>query len=78
MLRSSAQVSRAFCAACGTALAYQNLNTAQEIDVTIASLDQPQTVAPADHTQTGHRLPWFSIHDSLRQYPHNRSAGVKS
>lgn len=74
-LRSSAHVTRTFCAACGTALTYRRDDLPQELDVTICSLDQPETVAPADHTQTRFRLPWDAIGDSLPQYPRSRTQG---
>lgn len=77
-LHSSDQVLRTFCAACGTPLTYQASATPQEIDVTVGSLDRPQDVAPADHTQTSYRLPWVCINDGLPLYPHSRAAGVQS
>lgn len=75
-LRSSEHVTRTFCAACGTALTYRRDDLPQELDVTICSLDQPEAMAPADHTQTHYRLPWDAIVDGLPQYPHSRSEGL--
>lgn len=72
-LRSSAHVTRTFCAACGTALTYHTDDAPDELDITICSLDQPQALAPADHTQTSGRLPWDIPGDGLPQYPHARS-----
>ncbi|MHA4868677.1 GFA family protein [Duganella sp. PWIR1] len=75
-LRSSEHVTRTFCAACGTALTYRRDDLPQELDVTICSLDQPEAMAPADHTQTDYRLPWNAIADGLPQYPRSRSEGL--
>src|SRR6202049_4955626 len=44
--RSSPAVTRGFCAACGTSLTYRNDARAAEIDVTLATLDEPTLLAP--------------------------------
>lgn len=75
-LRSSAHVTRTFCAACGTALSYRNDAAPGELDITVCSLDHPESMAPADHTLTGYRLPWNVIGDGLPQYPGLRTAGI--
>ena len=67
--RSSAAVLRGFCATCGTSLTYLNETRAQDIDLTLASLDEPQQLAPAVHVWVGHKLPWLSIEDGLPRYP---------
>jgi hypothetical protein len=72
-LRSSAHVTRTFCAACGTALTYRRDDAPEELDITICSLDQPEALAPADHTHTSDRLPWNVIGDGLPQYPRSRA-----
>jgi hypothetical protein len=75
-LRSSPHVTRTFCAACGTALTYRRDDTPGELDVTTCSLDEPEALAPADHTQTSGRLPWDVIGDGLPQYPRSRGEGL--
>src|SRR5262245_61945719 len=70
--RSSPPVERTFCGTCGTPLTYQHTSFADEIDVTIASLDDPSAVAPADHIWTSERIPWFKIGDQLPQNPFAR------
>src|SRR5579863_9430609 len=42
--RSSARVWRGFCAHCGTALTYRNEARSAELDVTLATLDEPALV----------------------------------
>jgi predicted enzyme related to lactoylglutathione lyase len=71
-LRSSANVTRTFCGRCGTPLTYQRSETPDWIDVTIASMDDPRSVAPADHTWTSHRLPWLTIAGDLPRYRETR------
>jgi hypothetical protein len=67
--RSSARVWRGFCAACGTALTYRNEARAAEIDVTLATLDEPAAIAPQMHLWVAQRLPWISLTDGLPQFP---------
>jgi len=72
---SSPGVERTFCGRCGTALTYRRTDQPDEIDVTIASLDDASAVAPADHTWTRHRLSWVVLRDALVCYPEARRRG---
>ncbi|MGP8035478.1 MAG: GFA family protein [Steroidobacteraceae bacterium] len=67
--RSSPQVWRGFCARCGTSLTYRNEARAAEIDVTLATLDDPTLIAPLMHVWVAERLPWVTIGDHLPQHP---------
>jgi hypothetical protein len=73
--RSSAQVTRTFCADCGTPLTWQHDDAPQEIDVTTCSLDDPSLAAPQDHTFVHSRVPWLPLCDGLPAYPRTRSEG---
>jgi hypothetical protein len=66
--RSSSQVWRGFCARCGTSLTYRHEGRAAEIDVTLATLDDPTRLAPQMHVWVKDRLPWVSIGDHLPQH----------
>jgi len=66
--RSSPAVTRGFCAVCGTSLTYRNEARATEIDVTLATLDDPTLLAPQMHLWIGERLPWVSINDGRPQF----------
>jgi len=55
---SSAIAERGFCADCGTPLTYRPLNRA-EIGVTIASLDQPDAVAPTVQFGVEAKIAWL-------------------
>src|SRR6267143_2147975 len=56
------------CAACGTSLTYRNDARAAEIDVTLATLDDPTLLAPQMHLWVGDKLPWMSIDDGRPQF----------
>jgi hypothetical protein len=65
--RSSAAVLRGFCAACGGALTYRHESRGTEIDVTLATLDEPGILAPRMHVWVADKLPWVTISDGLPQ-----------
>lgn len=66
--RSSPPVTRGFCPKCGTALTYRHEGRGAEIDVTLASLDDPGALAPQMHVWVIDKLPWVSIDDGLPQF----------
>lgn len=66
--RSSAQAWRGFCASCGTALTYRHEAHGAQIDVTLATLDDPAAVAPQMHVWTAQKLPWVQLSDGLPQH----------
>ena len=63
---------RSFCPQCGTPLTFQVGADAEEIDVTVCSLDEPSQVIPTDHTWVDDRLPWVRIADDLPTYGQTR------
>jgi hypothetical protein len=72
--RSSPQVERSFCAACGTPLTYRNDGYAHELDVLSCSLDDPALASPQDHTWASQRLSWMRV-DDMPAYPRSRGEG---
>ena len=56
--RSSAKAFRHFCGGCGTPLTWREADNPRLVDISIASLDNPEAVAPTMHVWTGsqHRL----------------------
>jgi len=56
---SSPGVVRTHCPACGTSLTYQS--AADSIDVTLASLDDPEALPPASEIWLAHRLSWEPV-----------------
>jgi hypothetical protein len=61
--RSSAPVRRGFCARCGSSLTFRNDSRPQEIDVTLATLDEPARLSPVMHVWADEHLPWVSLED---------------
>lgn len=66
--RSSPGVTRGFCADCGTSLTYRRDQRAEEIDLTLSSLDQPGTLTPLMHIWVEDKPAWVVIADGLPQF----------
>jgi hypothetical protein len=64
--RSSPDAERFFCRKCGTQLALRD--EPDFLDVTLASLDDPEAVRPTYHIWTTSRIGWFDIADDLPRY----------
>ncbi|MBY6016329.1 GFA family protein [Halomonas denitrificans] len=69
---SSDQVRRGFCPQCGTALTYRNTGYADLLTLSIASLDQPDQVAPRYHLHTNSQCRWLTLADDWPRYPETR------
>lgn len=69
---SSPGVQRSFCPHCGTPLTYKRADLADELDITLGSLDRPQAVPPQDHTQVAERLDWLVLGDALPRFDRHR------
>jgi hypothetical protein len=65
IIRSSPQVERGFCRDCGATLSYAYQGRPDEIDITVVSLDHPESVVPQAHLFVSEKLPWVSINDGL-------------
>lgn len=63
---------RGFCADCGTSLTFLSSPATNEVDVTVASLDRPEAVAPAAHIWMEDRLPWIRLDDGLPTHARER------
>lgn len=72
--RSSPPVTRGFCSRCGTSVTYAHESRPGEIDIALATLDDPAALKPAYHLWVSEKLPWISIDDSLPQYAGWRKA----
>lgn len=73
---SSPGVTREFCANCGTQLTFADDRSPQEMDITTCSLDDPEALAPQDHTFADNRLHWEPVCDDLPRYRRTRSDGA--
>jgi len=67
--RSSAQVWRSFCPRCGTPLAYRHDDAPHTIELTTATLDHPESSAPACEIWLEQRLSWQPVNPDI---PHHR------
>lgn len=68
--RSSPAALRRFCARCGTPLTFEYVSGVRNIDVTIASLDDPAAIEPSGyHIWTSSRFPWLLLIDDVPKYP---------
>lgn len=72
--RSSPQVTRGFCADCGTSLTYRHDARSGEIDVTLSSLDDPGALVPEIHIWVEDKPPWVMIDDGRPQFAQTRGA----
>jgi len=71
---SSPRVRRGFCHYCGTTLTYFHADRPGEIDVALASLDDPGQLAPERHIWVADKLPWVTLGDGLPQYATARTS----
>ena len=62
---STPGVRRGFCGECGTTLTFAGDDHPEEIDVSAATLDDPEAVTPDDHLWSGSRLSWVKLEDGL-------------
>lgn len=56
--RSSVAVERGFCSCCGSSLTYRHQADPMEVDITAASLDNPEWVRPEFHTWWEQHIAW--------------------
>jgi hypothetical protein len=71
---SSNKATRGFCARCGAQLTFF-VDGANEIDVTTATLDDPNQLPPRDHIQTATKLSWVKLADGLPEFRNARADG---
>jgi hypothetical protein len=69
---SSASAERGFCPSCGTTLTFEAKDLPEEIDITTASLDDPNALPPREHIYTSTRLHWMAGLDALPSFAEGR------
>jgi hypothetical protein len=73
---SSAGVTRGLCSNCGTSLTYEHSDRKDQIDVTLASFEDPSVISPRAHIWVEDKLPWVVIGDDLPQYSRTAAQDV--
>lgn len=68
---SSSEVTRGFCGRCGTSLAYQHVDARDEIELTTATLDEPQRLPPRHEIWHAHRIPWAASNEAIPRFLHD-------
>lgn len=70
---SSPPVTRGFCRRCGTSVTYAHEGRPGELDIAIATFDDPGDIKPEFHIWLDDKLAWVEISDDLPQYAQWRS-----
>lgn len=63
--RSSDHGERGFCGTCGSPVTFWSSHYPDTIDVTLATLDHPEAIAPDLHIFAESRLPWLRLDTHL-------------
>ena len=67
-VRSSSFGHRGFCGQCGTPLYMKVDYQPETVDFSVATLDEPDSVAPGFHIFWGSRIAWFDPGDHLPRH----------
>ena len=73
--RSSRHGTRRFCSNCGTSLTFENDTLPDELDIAIATLDEPDLVQPQNRTFVSQRPSWEELAGSLPRFEQSRRDG---
>jgi hypothetical protein len=71
--RSSQGVVRQFCGTCGSQLSYENVSSPATIDITTASLDNPNLFPPTSEVWLEHRVSWQPADEKRTHHPRSSS-----
>ena len=69
---SSPTVLRQFCGQCGTPITYFNEQWPDSIDITIATVDTPDSMQPTEHIWMADAVSWDRPNDGLPQFARAR------
>lgn len=67
-------VTRSFCAACGTPIAYLDSRIGQAIYFMLGAMDAPQDYKPTLHAYVREQLPYLHMPDGLPRHPRSSVA----
>lgn len=66
---ASSEVARGFCGRCGTQLTFEATYLPGLMDITVGSLDDPESVTPTMHYWHSEHLSWVEFSDDLARHP---------
>ena len=67
---------RSFASCCCTPLFFQDDDSSELIDLTVASLDEPETFHPVAAIWTEDKLPWVELDPSRPAFPQSKEEGA--
>ena len=66
---SSSEAERGFCSTCGTQISFTAEYIPGLIDITVGSLDEPDSITPELHYWHSNHLAWVAFADELPRHP---------
>jgi hypothetical protein len=66
--QSSKPVHRGFCGTCGTQITYRHESAPEIIELTTASLDEPEHLQPTKEIWLAEKLPWAAVNANLAHH----------
>ena len=69
---STPPVTRWFCGACGTHVAYVHADEPGYVEVATCSQDDPSSTPPSPHSWLSHDVAWVKFGDGLKTFPRSR------
>src|SRR5256885_8037117 len=69
---------RSFCPSCGSCLTFMSGGDSAEIDVTVATFDEPDCVIPVDHVWVSDQISWAGSIGSLPKHERARTSSTGS
>jgi len=64
---SSAPVVRTFCGVCGTSLSYEHGARPGQVDITTATLDNPEKITPSKDIFCAEKIGWVPFHTQVHE-----------
>jgi hypothetical protein len=71
--RSSQGVARQFCGTCGSQLSYESIASPSTVDITTASMDNPNLFPPTLEVWLEHRVSWELSNETRTLFPRGNS-----
>jgi hypothetical protein len=69
-------VTRSLCHDCGSPISYQAAELPDEIDLTVGTFDDPESVTPEDHVWADRKISLVHLDDGLPRYGRRRSGRI--